>query len=371
MPAPSSSTLRRTIETLIIAALGGSLFNFVNFPAGWISGSMVFTATAALAGRPIGLPQNLLRVFFITLGISIGSVASPKTIAGMATWPLSIAGVTLAMAAVTLGTVAYLKRFHGWDTLTAVFGGIPGGLSQVMVLAAEQGLDIRAIAIVQSMRVIILAVCVPAGLGMFGLAGPARLPPGAVAIVDAPWQLVVLVVPSVIVALGLLRFGFPGGMIFGPMIVSGFLHGSDIVQITFPQWFANIAMVSLGSLAGSRFTGTPFRVMLSYLSAALGSFLVAIVIAAAFAVAVTLVLSLHVSDVVVAYAPGSIDAMMILALALHLDPVFVGAHHLVRVFTVTLALPIITRTLAPPDGKGAKRTKSGRPIRPKDEDMGT
>ena len=166
------------------------------------------------------------------------------------------------MGAVTLGTVAYLKRVHGWDTLTAVFGGLPGGLSQVMVLAAEQGLDLRAIAIVQSMRVVILAVCVPAGLGLFGLAGPARLPAGSVAIADAPWELVILVGLSVAVALVLLRSGFPGGLIFGPMVVSGILHGGDFIHITFPPWFANIAMVGLGSVAGSRFTGTPFRLML-------------------------------------------------------------------------------------------------------------
>jgi uncharacterized membrane protein AbrB (regulator of aidB expression) len=130
-------------------------------------------------------------------------------------------------------------------------------------------------------------------------------------------------------------------------------------------------MVALGSLAGSRFTGTPFRVLAGYLSAALGSFCVAITIAAAFAIAVTMAAPLHISDLVVAYAPGSIDAMMILALALHLDPVFVGAHHLVRVFTVTLALPIITRALTPPGQKGIKKTKSGKPIRPTDEDMAT
>lgn len=371
MPQSASQTVRRTIETLIIAGAGGFLFDYAKFPAGWIAGSMVFTATAALAGRPIGLPQNLLRCFFLVLGMSIGAVATPKTVAGMAAWPLSIAGVTLAMAAVTVGTVIYLKRVHGWDTLTAVFGGIPGGLSQVMVLAAEYGLDIRAIAIVQSMRVIILAVCVPAGLGLAGFAGPARLPPGTVAIADAPWELVMLVVPSVVVGVGLLRLGFPGGLIFGPMVVSGILHGGDFVHITFPQWFANIAMVALGSLAGSRFTGTPFRVLAGYLGAALGSFFVAITIAAAFAVAVTMAVPLHVSDVVVAYAPGSIDAMMILALALHLDPVFVGAHHLVRVFTVTLALPIITRALTPPGKKGIKKTKSGKPVRPKDEDLAT
>jgi membrane AbrB-like protein len=359
MPASVSQTLRRTTETLLIAAAGGFLFDLAKFPAGWIAGAMVFSAVAALAGRPLGLPQSLARTFFIVLGMSIGAVATPQTVAGMATWPLSIAAVTVAMGAVTLGTVAYLKRVHGWDTLTAVFGGLPGGLSQVMVLAAELGLDLRAIAIVQSMRVVILAVCVPAGLGLFGLAGPARLPAGSVAIADAPWELVIMVGLSVTVALVLLRSGFPGGLIFGPMVVSGILHGGDFIHITFPPWFANIAMVGLGAVAGSRFTGTPFRLMLSYLAAALGSFVVSIAITAAFAFAVTMLLGLRISDVVVAYAPGSIDAMMILALALHLDPVFVGAHHLARVFTVTLALPIIVRIFGPP---GTKRTKSGRPI---------
>ena len=89
--------------------------------------------------------------------------------------------------------------------------------------------------------------------------------------------------------------------------------------------------------------------------------LVVLGITAAFAVAVTVALTLHVGDVILAYAPGSIDAMMILALALHLDPVFVGAHHLARVFTVTLALPLIVRAIAP-----ASKSKSGRPVRPKD-----
>jgi membrane AbrB-like protein len=328
---------------------------------------MVATAAAALAGRPLGIPQNLARAFYIVLGISIGAVATPQTVIGMAHWPLSIAAVTLAMAAVTLGTVAYLTRVHGWDILTAVLGGLPGGLSQVMMLAAEQDLDLRAIAIVQSIRVIILAVCVPAGLGLFGLAGPARLPVGSVAIIDAPGELVMLVSLSVVVALTALRSGFPGGLIFGPMVVSGILHGGGFVRITFPLWFANIAMLALGSVAGARFSGTPFRAIVGYLGAAIGSFVVAIAITAVFALAVTLALSLHVGDVIVAYAPGSIDAMMLLALALHLDPVFVGAHHLARVFSVTLALPLIVRAFAP---AAAKKTKSSRPRRPKEETFG-
>jgi uncharacterized protein len=110
MPVPATQTLRRTIETLLVAGAGGFLFDFAKFPAGWLAGAMVFAATAALAGRPLGLPENLARAFYVVLGMSIGAVATPQTVAGMAIWPLSIVAVTVAMAAGTLGTVVYLKR---------------------------------------------------------------------------------------------------------------------------------------------------------------------------------------------------------------------------------------------------------------------
>ena len=63
-------------------------------------------------------------------------------------------------------------------------------------------------------------------------------------------------------------------------------------------------------------------------------------VAAAFVVLAAVMLKLHTADLIASYAPGSVDVMMILALALHLDPVFVGAHHLARIVIVSLALPL-------------------------------
>jgi hypothetical protein len=40
--------------------------------------------------------------------------------------------------------------------------------------------------------------------------------------------------------------------------------------------------------------------------------------------------------------------MMVMALALQVDPVFVGAHHLTRVFLVSLTMPLVVRWTAPP-----------------------
>ncbi|HZT51832.1 MAG TPA: AbrB family transcriptional regulator, partial [Stellaceae bacterium] len=60
------------------------------------------------------------------------------------------------------------------------------------------------------------------------------------------------------------------------------------------------------------------------------------------------VLPVPAADIVIAYAPGAQDTMMLLALALKLDPVFVGAHHLARFLTVSLSVPFIGRALPPP-----------------------
>ena len=66
-------------------------------------------------------------------------------------------------------------------------------------------------------------------------------------------------------------------------------------------------------------------------------------IAALFAAALLTVIKLPIPEVMIAFAPGSVDAMMLLALSLHLDPVYVGAHHVVRIFFVVLATPFMVR----------------------------
>src|SRR5260221_6863152 len=178
--APSSrQKLVRIAQSLLIGAVGGFLFNAAKFPAGWLAGSMVFAAAAALAGRPIQVLSALARVCSVVLGIAIGGVVTPETLRGMMTWPLSIAMVAVSVAAATLATFAYLTRLHGWNTLTAIFASVPGGLAQVMALAAEErrNCDMRGVAIVQTLRVMILTVVVPAGLSLVG--GPPAPRPAA------------------------------------------------------------------------------------------------------------------------------------------------------------------------------------------------
>jgi uncharacterized protein len=72
---------------------------------------------------------------------------------------------------------------------------------------------------------------------------------------------------------------------------------------------------------------------------------VAVAVAAAFALIVVAFLPFRIADVIVAFAPGAQDTMMVLALALHLDPVYVGAHHLARFLAVSFSVAIAARHL--------------------------
>jgi uncharacterized membrane protein AbrB (regulator of aidB expression) len=90
------------------------------------------------------------------------------------------------------------------------------------------------------------------------------------------------------------------------------------------------------------------KVMLGHINAALGSFAIAILVSAIFVAITVLSTQVRSGDVMVAFAPGAMDAMLALALTLHIDPIFVGAHHLSRFVFVTIATPGIVHLFGRP-----------------------
>jgi uncharacterized protein len=261
-------------------------------------------------------------------------------------YPLTIALLALATFCSTFGSSVYLQRIHGWDQTSAFLAGSPGALSQITMLAAEKGADVPAIAVVQTMRVIILTAALPMLLALTGIAPSS--PPAAAVAIASPLELTGLIAASVVVALLLRLAKFPASWMFGAMIGSSLLHGTGLIEGGLPPSVRSIALVGIGALIGSRFARMKTRTLLSHVNAALGSFAIAIVISAVFVMVTALTTPVRFADVIVAFAPGAMDAMLALALTLHIDPIFVGAHHLSRFVFVTIATPGIVHLFGRP-----------------------
>jgi membrane AbrB-like protein len=343
---PSRTKTLNVLETLTIGTIGGVLFVVAGLPGGLISGAMTAVGIAAMMGRPLTMPPILTQTVLVLLGISLGTLMSRQLLQHISAYPLTIALLALATFCTTFGSSFYLQRLHGWDRTSAFLAGSPGALSQITMLAIEKGADVSAIAVVQTMRVIVLTAALPLLLALTGIT-PSPIPAMATAIASPP-ELAGLIAASAAVALVLRLAKFPASWMFGAMIGSSVLHGTGLIEGGLPPSMRAVALVGIGTLIGSRFARMNLKTLLSHINAALGSFAIAIVISAIFVAVIALTTNVRLADVLVAFAPGAMDAMLALALTLHIDPIFVGAHHLSRFVFVTIATPGIVHLFGRP-----------------------
>src|SRR5262249_21044471 len=217
--------------------------------------AIIAVAAAALMRRPMLVPNPLPQAANIVLGISLGAAVTPDTINHMSSWPAGLFILALAMAGSSFAVVVCLHRVHGWDTLSALFASSPGGLAQSLALAADMGCDLRAVAMVQAVRVLVLTAGLPLVLAGFGVSG--GRPPGAPIMSIASFEeLAVLIVAATVGGVLSYRLRVPGGLLVGAMAVSGVLHGIGLVKVTLPQPLAIAAFIVMGSIIGARFAGT-------------------------------------------------------------------------------------------------------------------
>ena len=167
--------------------------------------------------------------------------------------------------------------------------------------------------------------------------------------IASPLELIGLVAASVAAALLLRLVKFPASWMFGAMVGSSVLHGAGLIEGGLPPWVRGIALVGIGALIGARFARMKAknaappcqcrrwdRLRLPSSSRRSSSRVIAMTTHVRFA------------DIIVAFAPGAMDAMLALALTLHIDPIFVGAHHLSRFVFVTIATPGIVHLFGRP-----------------------
>jgi uncharacterized protein len=343
---PSRSNSVQAFETLAIGGIGGVSFVLAGLPGGLISGAMIAVGVASMMGRPLRMPPLLAQAVLVLLGISLGSLMSRQLLQHVSSYPLTIGLLAAATFCTTLGSSYYLQRIHGWDRTSAFLAASPGALSQITILAIEKGADVSAIAVVQTMRVIVLTAALPLLLMLTGMTSSSA--PTLTMSVASPLGLIGLIGASVSTALLLRIAKFPASWMFGAMIGSSVLHGTGLIEGGLPPLVRSIALIGIGTLIGSRFARMKTSTLLGHINAALGAFAIAIVISAIFVAVIALTTTVRLADILVAYAPGAMDAMLALALTLHIDPIFVGAHHLSRFVFVTIATPGIVHLFGRP-----------------------
>ncbi len=335
--------------TLASGAAGGLLFALLHIPGGALSGAVTAVALLSIYGKAVTIRAPLRVLGLVTIGVAIGSVIGPDTVRNFAAYPGSLVFACLSAILVTLASAAVWRLVFRWPLAMAVLSAVPGSSSFIVSVSMEMGSDAARIAVVQTSRVIFLVTILP--FLVVWENGVHSVSPAAV-IYDPPVALAMTLAAGLALG-GLLGWlGMAGGTIMGALAASALLHFFQIAPGRSPPWFLDMAQILLGSWVGSRFAGFNWRLFWQICAGATITVVIAMAITFGFAAIAAPMFNVPFATALIAYAPGGQDAMMVLALGLGVDPVFVSVNHLARYFLVNLGLPFVLAWLkrAPPDG---------------------
>lgn len=337
--AEVASDLARSVPAVAAGLLGALVFAAIGLPAPWLAGAMAGTAIAGLAGANLPFAAVLRDAGFILGGAALGASLTPEMLDGISRYPASLSIMAVTMALVIGAVALVLRGLYRWDWVTAVLAAAPGALSSVMAVAIDGGARVDRVAFNQSIRLLFLVAILPTIAGsstVAGLTPPVHADATAVVI-----TLGVAVAGAVLIG----RLRIAAAFFIGATLGSAALHVSGVLSGTLPVWLVNTAMLLIGAQAGLRFAGLSLSELVGQLPAAVVGLCVSILVAAAGAAAAAAVSGIPLGAALVAFAPGGLEAMVALALALSLDPLYVSVHHVVRFFGLGLVLPFLVRPL--------------------------
>ncbi len=330
--------------TLALGGIGGALAWAAQLPLGFLLGSLLATGVVAakgwrIFGRPVTLPAKLRFSFVPVIGVAIGGAFTPDVLAQASGWILSLLALVVYIPlAHVIGYAIY--RRGGLPVTAAFFGAVPGGLMESVQLGEEAGADVRLLTVLQFLRLILTIVSVP--LIFWGLTGQAvgsasgaRIGGETVLTLQGGGVLILAGALGVLTAHAL---RFPAWIITGPILFSAIAHGMGWVKGVPPDALIALTQVVLGTGLGARFAGVDPALMRRAARLAVVNGIAALTLAFGCALLLHALIDEPVTAVFLAYAPGGLAEMSLIALSLNMSIAYVTVHHVARiVLAVTVA----------------------------------
>ena len=331
--------LKATLTAGLIGLGGATCAAFLHLPAAALIGSSVAVAVAATLGLRLALPQRLRDVAFGVIGISLGAGVQADALGQVGSWSLSLILLALSLLATLLIGAALLRRGFGMDAETAVLASSPGTMSSAIAIALEGHGNVTTITILQVMRLLVLVAVVPPLAATLDAGGGGAAVPAAM----HPAALLVLLAATLGIGIAAARWKVPAACLLVGMVLSATAHVADVAHGPAPAWAIFGAFVVTGTAVGTRLTAISPRDLMAMGRAGAVMMGTTVAVSLVFASASALVTGLPWGQIWIAYAPGGVEAMAAIGLALGYDPAFVAIHHFARIVILLFLVPFLLR----------------------------
>ncbi len=327
--------------TLLVAALAGFAAHGIHTPLPWMLGPLFAVALLRMAGVPLQPLAGGRQAGQWAIGTALGLYFTPAVLVLLGANLLLvsvIAGGALLVGLLCALLTAGLTRE---ERATAFFASLPGGASEMAVVAERFGGAVDRIAAAHALRVMVVVAVVPFGLSWFGAHGSDAYQPLATAVL--PERLPLLLLASLAGAGLLIVLKVGNAWVLGPLLGVGLATGFDVGLSALPGGVVNGGQLLIGCALGCRFSPEFFSAAPRFLAAATASALLAVGLGSLLALAAAAVTGSPLATLVLAAAPGGVAEMCITAKVLQLGVPLVTVCHVLRVVVLTMGAPALYR----------------------------
>lgn len=341
LPPSRMKTVAAQAAQILVGGLGGLVAHSLGVPAAWLSGSVLAVVLWGALGFGTPIARPLADAAMLVSGVSMGAGVTPEAIAAIGRYPFSLAFLAVGILASTIGSMMWLTRVSGWRRDDALLASAPGAFSTALAIALDRDAAVAQIAVVQTFRIFVLITVLPSIVVLIGGGSAMNSLVQAQRSVASPLAMAVVLVGGLALGIGFERLRVAAPILLGGTVVSSLFHATAWAPGFMPPVVATAGLVLIGVFIAERFARVERDALRETIPAAAGSFLISMMIAAGFAALAALAAKVAVADSLVAFAPGGLEAMMVLALVLGLDPLYVGVHHLARFLGIGVVLPFV------------------------------
>ena len=334
------------LKTIFIGLLGGIIFNILLLPLPWMLGPAFSVAIFALSGLHVNVSRNFRAPFVGVTGIWLGSYFQPNILNDINIWFVSLIFLIFYVPSAHLISYYVLVKIRKINKPEAFFIGSPGGLLEMTLGAEECKADARKVSLIHVSRIFLTVMLIPNLLLLFF--------PGAY-IREPTWpnlegELFHIFAFIIIIPLGYYigkKINFPGYQLFGPLIISAILHMFGYFQLNANIIFLIISQLIIGSYFGCNMNGVSWKTAGNYLIDAMLVVISLTLCIVPFLFLMKFFTSIKTEAVILAFSPGGVNEMGLLAVFLDIEPAYVLTHHLSRLCTVLILLIFAKKYLYP------------------------
>lgn len=329
----------------------GYLASLVNVPLAWMLAPMAAGVLYAILRRPRKLPKQFRDVSQVVLGVAAGLGFPAETLQILGSNLVELSVIVVITIAVCMANGWMLYRWAGIDKASGFLGMVPGAAATMVAMSEDLGADARMVAVLQYLRVLMVAFLAPVLIDLLfpgaraGLAAAAPAGEPAVTLLPHWAGLPVLALGGLAGAWLGIRSRLPSGIFLGPMIITMVLTWTKVIYPAMPPILFNGALVALGMGIGVQFD---WPIVRQLKRAALIEFvqvlgLVAISLGLGYLLSVST--GIDIVTAILGTFPGAMEAQIATAVTSGANAPLVAAMHLFRFLIAIMTGPWVAQKL--------------------------